>query len=697
MTEATTTAAATAAATSLYPTVLSPVQVGPQLLKNRVVMPAHTLLFSDDHLLSDRHIAYYRERAMGGTGLIVAEGGSVHEESRGAFQFAIAAYDKRSIPQYAKLADACHDHGARVYTQLFSLGVHMLGTYDIDNWVPLWAPSRVPSIRDRETPVPMGPRELRTLVDGMADSARNVEVAGLDGAEIHAAHSYLLGTFMSPAYNRRSDEYGGSVANRIRLILECAAAIRAATRPGFVLGVRLSFDEWLGEHGITPEDSEEALELMAASGLFDYFNISGGGYHTIFKAVATMAVEEGHLVPLGERAKAVVGDRGKVMIVGRIATLETAERILAAGSADLVCMTRAHMVDAFLVKKAEEGRARETQLCVAANECFVRGQKEIVCMMNPLLGRERQWGEGTARAAAPVKRVVVVGAGPAGLRAASVAARRGHRVVLFEAGAEPGGHLNLIKRLPTRSNWQRAIDNLVTPCEVAGVDLRLGTRADVAAVLAERPDAVVVATGSVWDASGFTPLRPDRDGIPGAAQPFVLDVGAAVERALAEPGSLGERILIYDETGMYLPLGLADLLAAAGARVDVVTPDLYVGATVVATSEQPFLFPRLAAAGVTMTAQCGLEEIGPDGQATLVHAYGGRSERRAYSTVVLAQYRTAVEGLWAELGAGAAAAGAPAGRAPAGPVLELHRIGDCLAPRRTAVAIYEGERMGRDL
>ena len=154
------------------------------------------------------------------------------------------------------------------------------------------------------------------------------------------------------------------------------------------------------------------------------------------------------------------------------------------------------------------------------------------------------------------------------------------------------------------------------------------------------------------------------------------------DRALADPGSLGERVLIYDETGLYLPLGLADLLAAGGARVDVVTPDLYVGATVLATSEQPYLFPRLAAAGVTMTAQCGLEEIGPDGEASLVHAYDGRSERKAYSAIVLAQYRAAVEELWLELD---------------GQVAELHRIGDCLAPRRTAVAIYEGEQLGREL
>ena len=692
-----TTVAATAATTSPFPTALSPIAVGSLRLRNRIVMPAHTLLFGEDHLLSDRHIAYYRERAMGGTGLICAEGGAVHEESRGAFQFSISAYEERAIPQYAKLADACHEHGAAVITQLFSLGVHMLGTYDFDSWVPLWAPSRVPSIRDRETPVPMGPRELRTLVDGMALSARNVERAGLDGAEIHAAHSYLLGTFMSPAYNRRTDEYGGSVENRIRLILECAAAMREATRPGFVVGVRLSFDEWLGEHGITPEDSEEALELMAASGLFDYVNISGGGYHSMFKAVAPMGVEEGHLVPLGERAKAVVGDRARVMIVGRISTLETAERILAAGSADLVCMTRAHMVDPFLVKKAEEGRARETQLCVAANECFVRGQKEIACMMNPVLGRERRWGAGTLLRAAAPRRVVVVGAGPAGLRAASVAASRGHDVLLLEAAAEVGGHLNVIKRLPTRSLWQRAIDNLRIPCETAGVELRLGTRATLASVLAERPDAVVVATGAGWAASGFTPLRPDRDTIPGAveggAAGFVLDVETAVARALAHPGALGERVLIYDETGMYLPLGLAEVAAAHGAQVDVVTPDLYVGATVLATSEQPYLFPRLAAAGVTLTAQCGLEAIGPDGEATLVHAYGGRQERRAYATVVLSQYRVPREELWLELGGTAHGVGPVTERG--GP--ELHRIGDCLAPRRTAVAIYEGERLGREL
>mgnify|MGYP006272251575 FL=1 len=658
----------------------APTRIGPVEVRNRIVMSSHTVLYGEGYLLSDRHIAYYRERALGGSGLIIAEGGSVHPESRGAFINSISAYDERCIPHYAKLAEACHEHGAKVFTQLFSLGVHMHGTYDVDNWVPLWGPSTVPSIRDREVPLAMEEEHFRILREGFARSAANVERAGLDGAELHAAHSYLLGTFLSPAYNQRTDAYGGSPANRVRLVLECAEAVRGATGPGFALGVRFSFDEWLGPHGITQDDAGEMVEIMSASGLFDFLDVSGGGYHSMFRAVAPMTVEEGHLVEMGARVKEIAAGRCQTMVVGRITTVELAEQVLAQGAADLVCMTRAHMADAQLARKGAEGRSRETVRCIGANECMWIEGNRITCAVNPVMGREREWGEGTLAAADPVKRVVVVGGGPAGMRAAAVAARRGHQVTLLEAGEELGGHLRLIGGLPTRGGWLQAIANLRVPLEVEGVDVRLGVRADAAVLDALAPDAVVCATGSSWRGTGFSPLRPDRRGIPGAEAAFVLDVGEAVRRVLADPNALAGHVVIYDESGQYLPFGLADLLSAAGAAVAVLTPHPSAGEVLAATNEMPYLFPRLVERGVEITAQRTLERIGAGGELEVLLPWGAGSETRAADWVVLSQYREADGALFA----------AVRDRYP-----EVHRIGDCVAPRRSGVAIYEGERVGR--
>ena len=662
---------------------LSSITIGGTECRNRIVMPAHTVLYGEDHHLGDRHIAYYRERALGGTGLIITEGGAVHSSQRGAFHDAIIAYDRGDIPRFARLADALHELGTKVFVQLFGIGVHTRGTHVLDEWTPLWGASAVPSVRDREVPMAMDREQIHELIRGFTDSAANLVSAGIDGAELHAAHAYLLGQFLSPAYNKRTDAYGGSPANRARLVMEVAESIRERVGDDLALGIRLSFDEWIGDAGITPEDTEECLELFAASGAFDFFNISGGGYHSLHRAVAPMNVEEGHMVPFGRRAKEVVGQRAKVMIVGRIIDLEMADRIIGEGAADLVGMTRAHMADPFLVEKARSGRADETVRCVGANECFNSGGRQIICMMNPSMGRERQWGEGTLQPVADGdrRRVVVIGAGPAGMRTAAVAARRGHSVALLEAEAELGGHLNVIKRLPTRSGWQRAVDNLTRPLERHGVEVRLGVRVTPQMLALERSAVLVVATGSTWSSTGFSPYRPERERVLGSEQDHVLGLGHACVRALQDPRALGARVAIVDESGAYLPVGLAELLADAGAEVAIITPLMMVGEQLAVTSELPYVYPRLYEKGVRLIPQSSPEEIGADGL-TVTHLWSGELSEHAADTVVMATLRTADDGLYVAL------------RRERN---DLHRVGDALAPRSTAAVIYEGEALGREL
>ncbi len=437
--------------------VWEPLEIGTTRVKNRIMMTAQTTLYGKDNILGDRHVDYYRERAKGGAALFICEQQAAHRLSKGSFFEGCSAWEKRAIPQYAKLADAVHEHGARQFIQLFGCGVHDKGTMIMDEWHPLWGVSKLPSVVHGEIPLVMEQAHIDDVVRGFAESALNVHVAGCDGVEIHAAHSYLLGQFLSPTYNDRTDGYGGSVRNRCRIVLEIGEAVRARVGDRLTVGVRLSFDEFLGEAGITPDQAEEQLEILSASGLFDFFNISGGGYYTLHHAVAPMGVKQGFMIPFGKRAKAVVGNRAKVFVVGRIIDLRQAEQALADGATDMVAMTRAQMAEPHLVKKTREGREKEIRRCMGANECVARlfDNRQAACVVNPTVGREARWGSGTLQPVAPAaaKTIVVVGGGLAGMKTAEVAGSRGHRVVLFEREQHLGGHLNLLMGLPTRKEW----------------------------------------------------------------------------------------------------------------------------------------------------------------------------------------------------------------------------------------------------
>jgi 2,4-dienoyl-CoA reductase-like NADH-dependent reductase (Old Yellow Enzyme family) len=667
--------------------VWTPLTIGHTTVKNRILMPAETIVYAENHIISDRHIAYYRERALGGAALIVTEQQAAHRLSKGSFHAGCTAWEKRVIPQYAKLADTVHEHDTKLFVQLFNCGAHDKGTMIVDEWHPLWGASRLPSIAHRETPMVMGQAEIDDLAKGFGESAVNVQVSGLDGVEVHGAHSYGIAQFLSPAYNRRTDRYGGSVRNRCQIVLDIGEEIRRRVGPNFTVGIRLSFDEFLGAGGITPDQAEEQLELFAASGLFDYFSISGGGYHTFHIAIPPMGAKPGFMIPFGKRAKAVIGNRAKVFIVGRILDLGMADQIIADDSADMVALARAQLADPFLVKKVQEGREKEIIRCVGANECLSRlfDNREVICMMNPVSGREQQWGHGTLKMVPKeaAKKIVVVGGGPGGMKFAAVATERGHQVVLLEKEAELGGHLNTLKQLPTRAEWHTAVDNLARAMDVAGVKVRLGVTATKEVIEHEKPDAVICATGASYTTAAPSAYRMERTSIPGHDQQNVLDVGTATRRALKDPKSLGKRIVILDETAGYLPLGLAEVLATQGqAEVEVFSPLDSIGEELGRTLDGPHLFPRLAAAGVKLTAQHFIEKI--DGHTVTVYYIWGGAPRviSDVDTVIISTGRTPNDTLFNEIHDS---------------FKEVHRVGDVLAPRKPAAVIYEGEKLGREI
>ena len=587
--------------------IWKPLTVGTTEFKHRIMIAPHGQCYAENHRPSERTIAYFRERAIGGVALQTIESTSASRYLSGAQPggatsgWRMSAWEKDHIPAFARLADTVHEHDCKLFMELSTGGVNDVGRAWTDKWHPVWGPSPVPSPIMNEIPMTMEQAKIDELVSDYGTSAKNMLDAGLDGVEIHAAHGYLPMQYLSPIFNKRTDQYGGSVFNRTRITQEIGESVRERVGAEMTVGMRLSVDEYVGDAGIVPDLAEEYLEIFAASGLFDYFSISCGSWYSIHYTIPPMGtVDDAFLLPYGKRAKEIVGDRGKVFLSGRVRDLETAERVVGEGAADMVAMIRAHIADPFLVKKALEGRSDEIIRCTGANECVAAPAKgrQVTCVMNPASGRERQWGHGTLEISPARKRVFVIGAGPAGMKVAAVAAKRGHDVAVLEKEMHLGGHLDILKRIPTKGDWQTVIDNLDPILVDTGTKVHFRVTATPELLAEEDPDVIVCATGSTWDCTGFSSGRPDRDKIPGVDQDNVMDIGTAAQMALENPDALGSRIVVLDDTGRYLPLGLAELLGNAGHAVEVVSRFNTIGDYLIGTQELPWLLPRLADAGV---------------------------------------------------------------------------------------------------
>jgi len=663
--------------TSELDVLWQPLAIRHLTIPNRVFVSAHETYFAANRSMTDRYVDYLEERARGGTGLVMVGASGVHP--RGAANGHLQAWHPENVPMYAKLAERVHRHGGRVFSQLFHCGHQESGQLGYD-WEPTLAPSNIPGPVYDRTPEAASQEDIDTVVRAFGDCAELVQQGGLDGVEISGGHGYLIGQFLSPMSNHRTDAYGGSIENRCRLAIEVGEEIRRRC-PDLPLGIRLSYDEYLGEAGITPDASDVIIALLHAAGSFDYFNISGVNYHTVHNLVAPMTSGfEGHMVANAARAKAVIGGAVPVLTAASIRRIELAAEIVARGDADLVGMTRAHIADPEIVRKARDGRAGQIRHCVAANQgCVRRGAlgKGITCTVNPAVGREAQWGSAHDGADEHALGVLVVGGGPAGMKAAESAARRGHRVTLFESEGELGGMLRYAGRLPGRDQWLTMVADLSHSLETLGVDVRLGVEAAADTVAQAGADVVVLATGSAFEKSGYSVIRPDRAGIPGADGRHVLD---PVE-ALTDSGRCGKRVVIVDEHGDHVAFGVALVLAEAGRSVELVTHQLFAGARVATTMDVPFVYPRLVAAGVQLTPQTFVERIDP-GTVTVASMWGGDARAIPADTVILNMGRRA----HAPLAGALDAAG-----------VHSVRIGDCRVPREVDDAIYEGERCGRTL
>jgi 2,4-dienoyl-CoA reductase-like NADH-dependent reductase (Old Yellow Enzyme family) len=522
--------------------VLAPITIRNVTIPNRVVRTAHGTNIGQGRI-SDDLIAYHLARARGGVGLTIIEAASVHWTDTGTLRL----HDESCVEDAARLMDAVRPTGMRVFAQLGHLG---------HEGVPMragerpWSASEVPSLTNGGTSHAMTLGEIDELIACFAQAARWMVDGGVDGIEVHAAHGYLLQGFLSPSTNRRTDHYGGSFENRLRLTVEVLGAVRAAVGGDVVVGVRTGAEA--DEAGMLAEDCADVVAALGETGLIDYVNVTFGSCRAAHKIIGAMHEPTGYELPTSEVVTKAT--TLPTIVTGRFRTLADADEVIRAGLADLVGMTRAHIADPDLVAKTRAGRAHEVRPCIACNQGCVGGLSlgRMACAVNADVGFERVHEDAYEPVALP-RRVLVVGAGPAGLEAARVAARRGHRVTLCEAADSVGGNLRWSRRFPHRDAIGEIVDWLAAELDRLGVELHCGTAVDDAGLRDLDPEVLILATGAER-------VRPD-----GAWSSIEI---AALEAA---PPGVASAVVV-DRFGSYEVLGVAERLVGWGIDVTVVTP-----------------------------------------------------------------------------------------------------------------------------
>lgn len=656
--------------------LFEPITIGDFEVRNRIVNTAHGTRLSEA-----RDLRYLKERARGGAGLVGLTGsGGVASYAVGpgpvsdspewdgkavspATPEGVRHYDSIVIPYMRKRADVVHAEGARCFAQVYHLGA----APHAQRIAPPIAPSPVADPYDALAPHPLVGDEIEELVATFAHAIRRVREAGVDAAEIHGAHGYLVHQFLSPYFNQRTDQWGGSRQNRVRFVLEVLNASRQLAGADFPIGIRLGTDG-ARDRGLTTEELVEICKLLAPH--VAYISVSNGSYSGFgdgyeLAYVSPWYKEPGYNAPAGRAVRQAVDV--PVIVTGRIADAAIAEGILAEGSADLVGMVRALIADPDLPSKVQHGQADSVRMCLGMSECHYIGphRAPVTCAVNAAAGREAEFEPSPTMAP---KIVVVIGAGPAGMEAARVAASRGHRVYLCDRSRQLGGTVRLLAADPNRRNLKDHTVYFERELRRAGVEFMLGNEVTSDEIIAFGPDAVIVATGGV-------PVTPN---VPGITDGRVVQGLELLGEHAVQPA--GKALLV---AGLDKHLGaptMAEFLTDRGCAVQLISEqiDFAAGAE---DGTRLALLHRLLRKGVEVSMGYKLTEVN-DSAATITQTFGGREQQLEDVTVVLACGQLPDDHLAIEL---------------KDKIPEVHLIGDALAPRRIMHATLEGARVGTAL
>ena len=671
--------------------LLQPYQLKHLTLKNRIMITSHEPAYPEDGMPKERYRAYHVERAKAGVALTMTAGSaSVSRDSPPVFNN-ILAWKDEVVGHMSKLAQECHDEGCAVLIQLTHLGRRT--RWDKADWLPVVSPGHEREASHRAFPKKMEDWDIARIVEDYVQAAERMKAAGLDGLEIQA-YGHLMDQFWSPLTNDLDGPYGGSLDNRLRFTFDVLRGIRERCGEEFLLGVRYTGDEDL-PGGFDAKDGLEISRKLKDSGLVDFLNVVKGHIDTDAGLTDVIPVQgmrnAPHLDFAGEIRKAT---DFPTFHAAKIPDVATARHAIASGKLDMVGMTRAHIADPHLVRKIVEGREDDIRPCVGANYCLDRIYQGgmALCLHNPSTGREIEQPHMIAKADTP-KRVTIVGAGPAGMEAARVAAERGHKVNVFEAADQPGGQIRLTALQERRREMSSIIAWRFDQCEKLGVTFNFNSFADEADVLATEPDVVIIATGGL----PHTEVLTSGD-----------DLVVSAWDILSGDVKPGSNVLIFDDAGDHAGLQAADIIAATGARVEIVTPDRAFAPEVMAMNLVPYM-RSLQAKDTTFTVTWRLTDVQRDGnglKAVLGSDYGGVTRTREVDKGIVNHGTRPLDELYfdlkpksvnlGEVDHEALVAGA-AQKVATGPAdgFQLFRIGDGVAARNTHAAIYDALRLVR--
>lgn len=673
--------------------LLQPFSIKHVTFRNRVMITSHEPAYPEDGMPKAAYRAYHVERAKAGVALTMTAGSAaVSRDSPPVFNN-ILAYRDEVVPWMRDLTDECHEHGAKVMIQLTHLGRRT--RWDKGDWLPVVAPSHAREASHRAFPKKMEDWDIARIIGDFADAAERMKAAGLDGIELEA-YGHLLDQFISPLTNTLDGPYGGGFDDRVRFLFDVLGAIRKRVGEDFLLGVRYTTDERL-EGGTTPEEGLSLSRKLKDSGLVDFLNVLRGHIDTDPGLTDVIPIQGMPSAPHLDYAGQIrAATDFPTFHAARVPDVATARHAIASGKVDMIGMTRAHMTDPHIMRKILEGREDDIRPCVGANYCLDRIYQggAAYCIHNAATGRELTMPHDIPKADA-ARKVVIIGAGPAGLEAARVSAARGHDVTVLEAANHPGGQIRLTAQNERRREMIGIIDWRVAQCEAAGVKFQYDTWAEADDVTALNPDVVIVATGGLPDTEV---LRAGNDLVVSSWDIISGDV---------RPGS---NALVYDDAGDHAGLQAAEVIAKAGGRVEIMTPDRSFAPEVMAMNLVPYM-RSLQKLEATFTVTFRLEEVQRDGnelRAIIGSDYGGVRKERSFDQIIVNHGTLPLEDLYFDLkplssnlgevsyadlinGRPQVVSSNPEGR------FQLFRIGDAVAARNTHAAIYDALRLAKDL
>ncbi len=662
-------------------------------LRNRIMTTSHEPAYAEDGLPKDKYRAYHVERAKGGIALTMTAGSaSTSHDSPPVFNN-ILAWKDEVVPWMRDLADASHEHGAAVMIQLTHLGRRT--RWDKGAWLPVVSPSHNREAAHRAFPKKIEDWDIARIIRDFGDAAERMKAAGLDGIELEA-YGHLLQQFWSPLTNDLEAPYGGTLENRLRFIFEVLTAIRKRVGPEFIVGVRYTGDEAL-DGGFTKDEGIHASRLLKDSGLVDFLNVVRGHIDTDAGLTDLIPIQGMPSAPHLDFAGEIRAEtRFPTFHGARISDIATARHAIVSGKVDMIGMTRAHMTDPHIVRKLMAGREHDIRPCVGATYCLDRIYQggEAYCIHNAATGRELTMPHVILKAERQ-RKVVVVGAGPAGLEAARVAGERGHEVIAFEAAGAPGGQIRLQALSPRRKEMIGIIDWRMAQCQQFGVTFRFNALTDADDIVGERPDIVIIATGGL----PFTAVLKKGNDLAVSAWDIISgDV---------KPGS---KVLLFDDAGDHAALQAAEVIARSGAKLEIMTPDRSFAPEVMGMNLVPYM-RSLQKLDVTFTVTYRLEAAEPRGNHILARIgsdYGGVRQERIVDQLVVNHGTRPLDELYFELKPrsrnlgevdhDALIDGRPQSiEANATGLFQLFRIGDAVAARNTHAAIYDALRLMKDL